>query len=225
MATGARSVVREDPEPAQLTSDELAAVVDEAHRLGLRVAAHAEGLQGIRLAILAGVDTIEHGLALHREPELLDRMVERGIVLVPTLSTFHDVAERFASDFSPVLVERARHQADEAAETIRAARAAGVTMAMGFDSGPPGANGRELVRMVNAGLSADEAIQAATTGSARALGAENLGVIAPGMIADLLVVDGDPLADIALLADGAGVRLVIHDGVPDRPVDFSPPRG
>ena len=101
MATGARSVEREDPEPAQLTREELAALVDEAHRLGLRVAAHAEGLAGARLAIEEGVDTIEHGLSLHREPALLDRMAANGQVLVPTLSTFHDLAERFADEWVP----------------------------------------------------------------------------------------------------------------------------
>ena len=68
MATGARSVLMEDPEPAQITGEELAAVVDEAHRMGRRVAAHAEGLDGARLAVEHGVDTIEHGLSLHREP-------------------------------------------------------------------------------------------------------------------------------------------------------------
>src|SRR3954447_15481536 len=84
MATGARSVEREDPEPAQLTREEIEAIVDEAHRLGVRVAAHAEGIEGARFAIEAGVDTVEHGLALHREPRLLALMAERGMVLVPT---------------------------------------------------------------------------------------------------------------------------------------------
>ena len=77
MATGARSVLAEDPEPAQMTLDELAAIVDEAHRLGVRVAAHVEGLEGARLAVGQGVDTIEHGLSLHREPALLAAMAER----------------------------------------------------------------------------------------------------------------------------------------------------
>ena len=85
-----------------------------------------------------GVDTIEHGLSLHREPALLDAMAERGIVLVPTLSTFHDLAERFTDDFAPALVEQAKRQLDEAYATLVAARAAGVTLAMGHDSGPPG---------------------------------------------------------------------------------------
>ena len=122
MATGARSVVLEDPEPPQMTLEEMEAIVDEAHRMGRRVAAHAEGLEGTRLALEAGADTIEHGLALHREPRLLDEMAERGTVLVPTLSTFHDLAERFADDFAPVLVEQAKRQLEEAMRTVEAAR-------------------------------------------------------------------------------------------------------
>jgi imidazolonepropionase-like amidohydrolase len=212
MATGARSVVREDPEPAQLTAEELGAVVDEAHRLGLRVAAHAEGLAGARLAIEAGVDTVEHGLALHRSPELLDRMAKGGTVLVPTLSTFDDLADRFASEFAPVLVEQAKRQGEEARLTIRAARDAGVTLAMGYDSGPPGASAMELGRMVDAGLTAAEAIDAATAGSARALGLDDRGAIAQGQIADLLVVDGDLLDDVSVLADPSAIWLVVHEG-------------
>jgi imidazolonepropionase-like amidohydrolase len=214
MATGARSVVRENPEPAQLTRQEIHAVVDEAHRMGLRVAAHAEGLDGARLAIEEGVDTIEHGLSLHRAPEVLERMAERGTVLVPTLSTFHDLAERFASDFAPVLVEQAKRQRDEAYETLVAAREAGVTLAMGFDSGPPGANALELVRMVEGGLTPREGIVAATRGSARALGLEDVGALEPGYAADLVVVDGDPLADVRLLTQPERIWLVVKNGRP-----------
>ena len=119
MATGARSVEREDPEPAQMTREEVAAVVDEAHRMGFRVAAHAEGLGGAAIAIEDGVDTIEHGLSLHRSPRHLDVMAERGIVLVPTLSTFDDLAERFSDDFAPRLVEQAKRQADGRASDAR----------------------------------------------------------------------------------------------------------
>ncbi len=225
MATGARSVVREDPEPAQMTADEIEAAVDEAHRLGLRVAAHAEGLGGARLAIDAGVDTIEHGLALHRAPELLDRMARDGIVLVPTLSTFHDLAERFAAEFAPVLVEQAKRQSDDAARTIVAAGIAGVTLAMGYDSGPPGASARELVRMVDAGVRPAAAIRAATAGSATALGLIDRGTVEPDQVADLLAVDGDPLANIGVLADPACIALVVHDGVPvTRPAAAGPAR-
>ena len=114
MATGARSVVLEDPEKAQLTREEVRAVVDEAHRLGHRVAAHAEGLEGSRLAIEEGVDTVEHGLSLHREPALLEKMAENGQTLVPTLSTFHDVSEDHAEKYPCALVGQAKRQREEA---------------------------------------------------------------------------------------------------------------
>jgi imidazolonepropionase-like amidohydrolase len=213
MATGARSVDREDPEPAQMTREELDAVVDEAHRMGLRVAAHAEGLDGTRMAVDAGVDTIEHGLSLHRAPELLDRMAADGIVLVPTLTTFHDLAERFAAEFAPALVAQAERQRDEAYETLTAAHAAGVVLAMGFDSGPPGSNALELMRMVNGGLTASEAIVAATAGSARALGLTDLGILEVGKVADVLAVDGDPLDEPGLLCDPGRLWLIARAGV------------
>ena len=212
MATGARSVVGEDPEPAQVTRDELAALVDEAHRLGLRVAAHAEGLAGTRLAVEEGVDTIEHGLSLHREPEVLARMAERGIVLVPTLTTFHDLAERFADSFAPTLVEQAKRQLEEAYRTLAAARAAGVTIALGYDSGPPGENARELVRLAAGGLTNLEALAAATAGGAAALGLGDRGRVVPGAAADLVVVDGDPIDSPAVLLDPAAITLVLRDG-------------
>ena len=214
MATGARSVEREDPEPAQMTHEELGAIVDEAHRLGLRVAAHAEGLEGTRMAIEAGVATIEHGFSLHRAPELLDRMAERGIVLVPTLTTFHDLAERFAADFAPALVAQAERQRDEAYQTLAAARQAGVTLAMGYDSGPPGASANELLRMIDGGLTAAEAIVAATAGSARALGLTDRGTIEGGKVADVIAVDGDPLGEPGLLCDPNRIWLVARSGVP-----------
>ena len=212
MATGARSVVAEDPEPAQMTAAECRAIIDEAHRLGVRVAAHAEGLAGTRMAVEEGVDTVEHGLSLHREPTLLEAMAERGIVLVPTLSTFHDLADRFTGDFAPELVEQAKRQKDEAYSTLVAARDAGVTLAMGHDSGPPGDNAIELVRMVQGGLTPIEGIVAATRGSAAALGRDDLGTVTTGAVADLLVVDGDPLADIRVLNDPAQVWLVVQGG-------------
>lgn len=212
MATGARSVLAEDPEPAQMTLEEMTAIVDEAHRMGRRVAAHAEGLAGARCAIEAGADTIEHGLSLHREPALLDEMAERGIVLVPTLSTFHDLAFRFASEFAPPLVEQAKRQLDEALATVAAARVAGVTLALGYDSGPPCASANELVRLTEAGLSPMEALRAATIGSAAALGRSDLGRITVGGPADLVVVDGRPDVDLTVLADPARIAQVIARG-------------
>jgi imidazolonepropionase-like amidohydrolase len=213
MATGARSVVLEDPEPPQMTAEEMEAIVDEAHRMGVRVAAHAEGLAGTRWALEAGADTIEHGLALHREPKLLDQMAERGTVLVPTLTTFHDLAERFVDDFPTVLVDQARRQLEEAYKTVAAAKGAGVTIALGYDSGPPGTSAQEMLRLEQAGLSAIEVIAAATRGGAAALGRDDLGSLKVGARADLVVVDGKADKNLALLAEPGAVTMVIKDGV------------
>ena len=212
MATGARSVVLEKPESAQLTREEVRAVVEEAHRLGHRVAAHAEGLEGSRLAIEEGVDTIEHGLSLHREPALLEKMAENGQTLVPTLSTFHDVSEEHAEKYPCALVEQAKSQREEAYDTLAAARSAGVRIAMGFDSYPLGQNARELIRMVDGGLTPMEGIVAATSNAASALGLEDVGTVVPGAVADLLVLDGDPLSDPSILLDADRIRLVLQGG-------------
>jgi imidazolonepropionase-like amidohydrolase len=192
----------------------MTALVDEAHRLGRRVAAHAEGLAGTRWAIEARADTIEHGLALHREPALLDAMADRGIVLVPTITTFHDLAGRFASEFAPKLVDQAKRQLDESLRTVVAARRAGVTLALGYDSGPPGAAAGELVRLVEAGLSPMEALAAATAGGAAALGRPDLGRLVVGGAADLVVVDGQPDLDPAVLRDPGRIVAVWQDGIP-----------
>jgi imidazolonepropionase-like amidohydrolase len=204
--------VLEDPEPAQLTREEARTVVEEAHRLGKRVAAHAEGQGGTRIAIEEGVDTIEHGLSLHRTPELLELMAEQDQTLVPTLSTFHDVSEDHAEKYPCSLVEQAKRQREEAYKTLIAATQAGVRIAMGFDSYPLGENARELVRMVDGGLTPMQGIVAATSGAAAALGLEGVGRIQAGAIADLLVIDGDPLKDPSVLLDPRRIDVVLQAG-------------
>ena len=140
-------------------------------------------------------------------------MAERGIVLVPTLSTFYDLAERFAADFAPRLVEQAKRQTEDAALTPRRRpRRPGVILAMGYDSGPPGASANELVRMAEAGLGAADAIRAATQGSACALGLTDVGTVEVGRVADLLVVDGDPLDRPGIFLEPERIRLVIQAG-------------
>jgi imidazolonepropionase-like amidohydrolase len=141
-------------------------------------------------------------------------MAERGAVLVPTLTTFHDLAERFASDFAPPLVEQAKRQLEDALKTVVAARAAGVTLALGYDSGPPGASANELLRLAEAGLSPIEALRAATIGAAAALGRADLGRIAVGGPADLVAVDGRPDENLGLLTRPDSISLVRKAGQP-----------
>jgi imidazolonepropionase-like amidohydrolase len=131
---------------------------------------------------------------------------------VPTLSTFHDVSEDHAEKYPCALVGQAERQREEAYETLAAARAAGVRIAMGFDSYPLGQNARELVRMVDGGLTPMEGIVAATSNAAEAIGLADVGRIEPGAVADLLVLDGDPLSEPAVLLDAERIRLVVQGG-------------
>ena len=226
MATGARSVEREDPEPAQLTREELAALVDEAHRLGLRVAAHAEGLDGARLAIEEGVDTIEHGLSLHREPALLDRMAASGQVLVPTLSTFHDLAERFATSGSRASSTRrgdsSRRPTSPSGGARRRRHARDGLRLRASRLGAVGAraHGRGRPRPARRAARRD--------GRRRGrAGRGDFGRLVPGAVADLIVLDGDPLADPRVLVRPGRMQLVLRDGVPiaGRELDPAPFNG
>jgi imidazolonepropionase-like amidohydrolase len=232
MTTGARSVELEDPDPAQMTREEIATVVDEAHRMGYRVAAHAEGIDGTEIAIETGIDTIEHGMYLNQRPDLLDAMAASGQVLVPTLGCFYGVAGAAASDaagpdaapassdeppptWAPMLVDLALYNLEQADLTLKAARAAGVAIAAGHDWAPISDLGLEIVQMVHHGLSGHEALVAATRTSARALGlADRIGTIEAGRQADLVVTDGDPLVRPGLLRDRDRIWLVLQLGVP-----------
>jgi imidazolonepropionase-like amidohydrolase len=223
MTTGSRSNELEDPGPTQLTDAEFAALVDEAHRLGVRVAAHVEGLPGTEAAIAHGMDTIEHGMYLNQRPDLLERMAENGQVLVPTLSGYYwmaglagDVVDPEGAEadpaLAPMLVELARHNLEQGAASMRAARDAGVKIALGTDGGETAV---ELLRMIHHGLTQEEALRAATQTAAEALGIdEHVGTIEPGKLADLVVVDGDPLADPGLLSDRNRIWLVLQLGEP-----------
>ena len=213
MTTGARSVEWENPDPAQMTREEVAAVVEEVHRLGYRVAAHCEGLEGTRLAIEEGVDTIEHGFYLHQEPELLKKLARRRGVLVPTLTFLHDVAEHKAEQWSAHLVERGAYNIAEAERTLKAAIEADVPIAMGWDGEPEANAASELALMVKAGMTPADALVSATSMAAYALGLDNLiGTIGDGMLADLAVVDGDPLDDVAILTQPDRIQLVVRSG-------------
>jgi imidazolonepropionase-like amidohydrolase len=223
MTTGARSNELEDPDPLQLTEAELAAVTGEAHRMGFKVAAHAEGLAGCEAAITAGADTIEHGMYLHRRPGLLEAMAANGQVLVPTLSGYHwmaglggadaGAAAEPAAEMTPMLAELARRNIEEGATTMRAARDAGVKIALGSDVSLGTA--AEVQQMIRHGLTPAEALAAATSTAAQALGlAEQIGTVAAGKLADLLIADGNPLEEPRLLTSPSRIWLVLQLGVP-----------
>jgi imidazolonepropionase-like amidohydrolase len=223
MTTGARSNELEDPEPLQVTGPELAAVIDEAHRLGYRVCAHAEGLDGCEAAIRLGVDTIEHGMYLNRREDLLAEMAANDQILVPTLSGYYWMAGIVDAidpeqaephpDMPPVLAELATTNIAEGAATMRAASQAGVKIALGSDM--PLSVALEVERMIFHGLPAADVLVCATSIAAQALGLGGLvGTVAEGHLADLLVTDGDPLTEPGLLRDPARIHLVVQRGTP-----------
>jgi imidazolonepropionase-like amidohydrolase len=227
MSTGARSNELEDPEPTQLTDAEFAALVDEAHRMGVKVAAHAEGLAGTAAAIEHGMDTIEHGMYLNQRPELLDAMAAGGQNLVPTLSGYYWMGglgtaidpegAEIEPEMLPSIVALAHHNLEQGTRSMRAARAAGVKIALGSDRDGVSAQDTalELLRMVHHGMSVPEALVAATQTAAEALGLqERIGTVQAGRLADLVVLDGDVLTEPELLLDRSRIWLVLQLGEP-----------
>lgn len=204
MATGAvLAPAHERPGVAQFTADELRAAVDTAHTLGRRVAAHAHGIDGIRRAVEAGVDTIEHGTHLHEAPAVARAMASRGVCLVPTLKALAHIAAPPAPGIPDEIVTKAHERRTDRDSTFRLALREGVPIAMGTDAATPfnrhGENAQELEIMVALGMSALSAIIAATRDAGRAIGREDIGLLAAGKMADIAIWDGDPLADIRVL--------------------------
>jgi imidazolonepropionase-like amidohydrolase len=209
---GASSRAGHGPLDPAFDPDEMRALVEEAHTLGRRVMCHALGGRGLRVALEAGVDSIEHGCFLDGEPELIALMAERGVFLVPTLTVY----EHHRESRAPHVRERARALREHHLESVRRALAAGVRVVAGTDAGGHGhpVNAVELEHLVAAGLTPMQALQAATGLAAACLGLEReIGTLEKGKRADLVVVDGDPLADVRVLQDPARIRLVVKEGV------------
>ncbi len=198
---------------AQFTDDELRAIIGAAKDYGFKVAAHAHGAEGMKRALRAGVDSIEHGT--YMDDEAIALFKKTGAWFVPTISAGRFVADKAREpDYYSALVRpKAAAIGPLMQATLARAYKAGVRIAFGTDAAvfPHGANAREFEYMVEAGMPALEAIRAATTNAALMLGQEKrLGAIAPGFAADIVAVTGDPLADIKLLQS---VRFVMKDGV------------
>lgn len=209
------------PNAVQFSEEEVAIAATEAHGAAKTVAAHAHGADSIRNAVRGGVDTIEHGSFL--TPELIEEMREQGTFLVPTLAVVPLVlGHAEEAGIEAHTVERGHEVAEVQRKNVAAAHRAGVSIVAGTDMGTPFTTPdtihAEIGALAGIGLSPHEAIQAATLQGARSLGLDNdLGTVQPGRRADLLVLDGDPLADLSatrrirhLLQDG---QLRIRDGV------------
>jgi imidazolonepropionase-like amidohydrolase len=208
---GASSRLGHGPHDGAFNLDEMQALVEEAHALDRRVICHALGGRGLKIAVEAGVDSIDHGCYLDEEPELIDKMAERGIFFVPTFAVY-DYHRRSPL---PHVRERAEELEEHHVASLRKALAAGVKIAAGTDAGGHGhpANAMEIACLVRAGMKPLEALRAATGWAAECIGrGEDLGTVEKGKLADLVVVAGDPLADVSVLQDAKQIALVVKDG-------------
>ena len=194
------------PGAQHYSDEELRAIVDEAHRRGLKVAAHTHGADAVRSAVEAGIDCIEHGFLL--DDDTIALMAERGTFLVPTTALIDGMD---MSHSAPELVEKAAEIFPRAKTVVSRAGKAGVRMALGTDAPaiPHGRGAQELIALVDRGMTPLEALQAATVNAAELIDADDRGRIAEGLLADLIAVPGNPLEDVSVMAD---VRFVMKGG-------------
>jgi imidazolonepropionase-like amidohydrolase len=206
-----------NPNGQEFTDEEIQMVVSEAKRGGKRTSTHAHGTMGIKSAIRAGVDSIEHASIL--DEECVDLLKNSDSYIVPTLSAVHWIIEKGDELGLPdYVMDKARALKDKVYKSFDMALKANVNIAMGTDSGTPynfhGNNAIELELMVDAGMTPLEAIKTATHNAAENLGIlEFTGTIEVGKLADLILVDGDPIEDISLLQEKEKIELVIKEGV------------
>lgn len=195
---------------------EIEAVVAVAHDHDVTVAAHAKAAEAIVNAARAGVDTVEHGTYL--DDEGIEALTEHDVTLVTTVRGFIDIADGAAeSGHPPEKVQTVRDELDTHKRAQRRAHDAGVTVAAGTDSGPPyssqGNLNQEIVALVeHCGFSPLEAIVAGTRTAAEAIGLDDAGTLEAGSYADLIVVDGDPVDDVGVLADWGNLSVVVKGG-------------
>lgn len=210
-ATGGVFSRNTEPGQQQMSLDEMKAIAGEAHQWGLKVAAHAHGTAGIKDAIRAGVDTIEHASLIDDEGIRLAK--QHGAWLsMDIYNTDYTQAEGKKNGVLEDNLRKDREVADIQRENFRRAHAAGAKMVYGTDAGiyPHGDNGKQFAVMVRYGMSPVQAIQAATLNASQALGREDVGVVEAGRFADLIAIAGDPTQDVTLLER---VPFVMKGGV------------
>ena len=199
-----------------MTPEEMRAIVETAHALGRKVAAHSHASEGTKAALEAGVDTIEHGTYL--DDATIALFKQKGAWLVPTeIAPVAALAQARAGALPPATIPKAEAAAAAMRENHRRAYAAGVKVAFGTDTGVSkhGDNATEFALLVANGLTSTQAIRAATVSAAEVLGRDDIGTLAPGQRADLIAVDASPLDDVRQLER---VRFVMHDGVVARAI-------
>ena len=212
-ATGGVLSVAKSGENPQFTDAELIAIVSTANDYGLWTAAHAHGKEGMKRAVLAGINSIEHGT--YMDQEIMDLMKARGTYYVPTIMAGDWVAEKAKiPNFFPALVKpKAEKIGPQITSTFAQAYKAGVKIAFGTDSGVSahGDNWQEFILMTNAGMSNEDALKSATIETAKLLRVEDqLGQIKPGMLADIIAFQKNPTEDISIVKN---VSFVMKDGV------------
>ena len=212
-ATGGVLSVAKSGENPQFTDAELIAIVSTANDYGLWTAAHAHGKEGMKRAVLAGINSIEHGT--YMDQEIMDLMKARGTYYVPTIMAGDWVAEKAKiPNFFPALVKpKAEKIGPQITSTFAQAYKAGVKIAFGTDSGVSahGDNWQEFILMTNAGMSNEDALKSATIETAKLLRVEDqLGQIKPGMFADIIAFQKNPTEDISIVKN---VSFVMKDGV------------
>ncbi len=216
MSTGGVLSPSDEPGHTQFTPEEIAIMVAEAAAAGKTCMAHAQGTQGIKNAVNAGVESIEHGIWL--DDEVLADMKRRGTFLVPTLVAPLWVlrnSEKAPGSVLPQSVRKTKEVMADHKTSITRAIAAGLRVAMGTDSGvgPHGHNAEELEHYVECGMTPMQAIVSTTKIASECIHLQHdVGTLEPGKLADLLIVDGDPLTDIKVLQDKAKLALIMRGG-------------
>jgi imidazolonepropionase-like amidohydrolase len=216
MATGGVMTPGVDPEDAHYSAEEMTAGIAEGHRFHKPCASHAQGTEGILNAVRGGIDSIEHGIFICEK--CIEEMLERRTYLVPTLSALKNILGADDPGIPDYVLEKAARVSETHQRSIRMFYEAGGRIAMGTDAGTPfnhhGENAQELRYMVEVGIAPMDAITFSTANAADLMRLEKTGRIQEGAVADLLVVDGNPLEDIEAVADHARHRLVIKRGMP-----------